>query len=100
MQLDLLEARAAGQEAAQRASDRNEARNPGWCLAALELLRVYAKSRGDGWFIIEHARTAIEADLPPATDQRAWGVVATMALRRGYIEQVKGQYWPAITSHG
>lgn len=83
----------------QRAADATDARNPGWCELACQALRRFAKHQ-HGMFIVEHARAVLRSELPPPNDERTWGKVTRMATDRGYIERVKGAYFPAASSNG
>lgn len=82
----------------ERAADATEVRNPGWCEDACQALRKFAKHQG-GVFIVEHARAVLQRELPPPNDERTWGKVTRMARDRGYIEAVKGQFFPAASSN-
>jgi hypothetical protein len=83
----------------ERVADATEKRIAGWCEMACEKLRAFARTQG-GVFTIELARMAFEKDLPEPCDLRAWGAVTRMATSRGFIERVKGQYFPAASSNG
>lgn len=104
MQLDLIDkprierARARRDVGIERAADATEVRNPGWCEKAVARLREFAKHQG-GVFIVEHARAVLRQELPPPNDERTWGKVTRMAVERGYIEPVKGQFFPAASSN-
>jgi hypothetical protein len=82
----------------QRVEDATENREPGWCEKAVQRLREFAKNQ-TAIFIIEHARAVLRKELPEPSDERAWGVVTVMARKRGYIEPVKGQFFPAESSN-
>lgn len=104
-QMELLErpaivrAKARADIGIQRSVDKNETLNPGWCEAACEALRRAVAHNSGGVFIIEHLRAVIEKELPAPSDKRCWGQVTRMAVSRGYIERVKGQYFPAASSN-
>jgi hypothetical protein len=104
-QLDLIApvhlARARGHAAAQRAADKTErVVDPQWTEKAVEAVRQFARHQ-DGLFIMEMARGVIELqkDLPEPPDKRAWGTVTVLARDRGFIERVKGAYFPAVSSN-
>jgi hypothetical protein len=77
--------------------------NPGTFVSvekAVEALRKFAAGQ-HGMFIVEHARGVIElqGELAACCDKRSWGAVTQLAARRGYIERVKGMYFPAVSSN-
>lgn len=92
-------AKARGDLGMARVGDSADRQSPGWCEKACEALRAFAAAQG-GVFIIEHARLAVRDQLPPVMDARAWGVATRLAVQRGYIEPVRGQYFPAASSNG
>lgn len=109
MQIDLIpsqrprrlsraEARQRRDIGMQRVSDKAERTAPGWCEKAADAMRRFAAAQ-DGLFTVEMARTVLEQELPPVHDGRAWGVVAVMSIRRGYIVKTK-QTAPACSSNG
>ena len=96
----MADARARGEAGmGMVAADKADRENPGWCEAACEALRKLAAAHC-GMFTVEHARLVLAPELPKVHDERAWGKVTTMALKRGYIERVKGQFFPAASSNG
>lgn len=92
-------ANARADVGSQRAADKADREAPGWCGAACEALRGFARAQG-GVFTIELARLALRHQVPDPRDGRAWGVVTRMAQRNGFIERVPGQYFPAASSNG
>ena len=95
------DAKARADDAITRVADKAERERPGWCEDAAEALRTFAKAQG-GVFTIEHARLAIVAAglIDKPHDARAFGKATRMALDRGYIEVVKGAFFPAASSNG
>lgn len=81
-----------------RAADKAEHVNAGWCGMALHELRKFAAGQVGMW-TVEEARSVIEPNLPACTDARAWGRVVQDASRRGYIEKT-GKLGPAASSNG
>jgi hypothetical protein len=92
-------ARARADVGIAQAADATERHDTGWCMGACERLRLFAKVQS-GMFTIELARLAFEKTLPAPNDLRSWGAVTRMATSRGFIERVKGQYFPAASSNG
>lgn len=95
------DARARADAGVERVADKAERERPGWCEDAAQALRKFASAQG-GVFTIEHARVALlmaEAIDKPH-DGRAWGKATRMAMAAGYIERVKGQFFPAASSNG
>ena len=95
----MADARARGEAGMGMAADKAERVCPGWCEKACEALRKLAAAHC-GMFTIELARLVLEKELPPPPDSRVWGKVTTMALQRGYIERVRGTFFPAASSNG
>lgn len=97
----LADARARGDVGMQRVADKAESERPGWCEDAAEALRVFAKAQG-GVFTVELARLALlqSKAIDKPHDGRAFGKATQMALARGYIERVKGQFFPSASSNG
>lgn len=94
-------AKARADVGIERAAAHAETERPGWCADAAEALRKFARAQG-GVFTIEMARMSLvlsEAIDKPA-EARSWGKAARMAMAAGYIEQVKGQFFPAASSNG
>ena len=95
----MADAHARAEVGMGQVADKVEREHPGWCEDACGALRKLAKANV-GMFTIEHARLVLAAELPKIHDERAWGKVTTMALQRGFIERVKGVYFPASSSNG
>lgn len=95
----LPQARAKADAGIQRAADATERRVEGWCELACEALRTFARGQSGMW-TIEIARMSIDAKLPKCHDLRSWGKVSRMAIDRGFIERVPGQFFAAMSSHG
>lgn len=97
----LKDAKARADDAISRVADKADRERPGWCDDAAEALRKFAKAQG-GVFTIEHARLSLlqSAAIDKPHDGRAFGKATQMALARGYIERVKGQFFPAASSNG
>lgn len=97
----LQAAKARGETGMERAAVRADRERPGWCEDACEALRGFARAQG-GVFTLELARLALEqaGGIDRPHDGRAWGKVAVMALKRNFIEKVKGQFFPAASSNG
>lgn len=89
-------AKQRGELGMQRVADKA---GSDWCEAACEAVRKYAASQ-HAVFTVELMRMVVERDLPAVSDKRAWGVVTRQAMARGYIEHVKGQFFPAASSNG
>jgi hypothetical protein len=87
-------AHAHGLAEAQRSADSN---GPGWTEVALNALDHYAQMATKP-FTIEEAREWIGDLVPPPKDERAWGAVASMAVRHNHIRAVG--YAPARSSNG
>lgn len=92
-------ARARADAGIERAADATEKRVEGWCDMACEKLREFARTQS-GLFTCELARGAFQATIPAPHDLRAWGKVSRMAMSRGYIEKVPGQFFAAASSNG
>lgn len=92
-------ARARADDAIGAITAKVETAEPEWTTKAVQALRKFANAQG-GVFIIEHARLVLRAELPPVHDERIWGRVSRDAIAAGYIERVKGQYFPAASSNG
>lgn len=86
-------------EAIARVADKADDLIPGWCEKACQALRKFARTRGV-MFTVEQARLILASQLPRPHDDRCWGKVTAMALKRGYIEPVKGLYFPTVSSNG
>lgn len=95
----MQDARLRGEIGMERVAEKVEEATPGWCDNAVQALGRFAQAQG-GVFTIEMARLVLERELPRVHDARCWGKVTTMALKRGVIERVKGQYLPAASSNG
>lgn len=97
----LEDAKARADDAITRVAEKAERERPGWCEDAAEALRSFAKAQG-GVFTIEHARLAIVSArlIDKPHDGRAWGKATRMAMAAGYVERVKGQFFPAASSNG
>lgn len=98
-------ARKARLDAARKRADRaitNVADKAGreWVEGAVERLRALAVSTYPGMFNVEQARLVIEQTFECPADLRAWGRVTQLAVKRGYLERVKGQFLPAASSNG
>lgn len=91
-------AHTAGEIGMDRAADTAERTSPGWTAAALEKVRAFARNQA-GLFTVEQMRWIIEQDLPTPTGLRAWGVLARMALKHGFIEKT-GRSAPTYSSNG
>lgn len=114
MQLDLIEpiatdrkaerkraaadAQARADTGMKRAEEHVERIEPGWCELACDAVRRYSSVQ-HGVFTLEMLRLVMEKELPPVPEKRVWGVVTRMAIKRGLIERVKGQYFPAASSN-
>lgn len=98
-QLTLELAREAGHAAAERCADKADRLAPGWIESAVEGLRRFAAHQRC-FFTIEAARAVVASELPPVGELRAWGRVTQLAVKRGFIERVKGGYAPAASSNG
>lgn len=85
-----------GELGMQRVADNAGAE---WCELACQAVRRYAANQR-AVFTVELMRMVVEREIPSAHDKRAWGVVTRQALARGYIERVKGQFFPAASSNG
>lgn len=92
-------ARAKADVEVERAADATERRVEGWCEMACERLREFARAQA-GHFTCELARCAFQSTIPAPHDLRAWGKVSRMAMARGYIERVPGQFFAAASSNG
>lgn len=96
---DVLEARARGHEAGDRAAAKAERLDPEWVAEAVAALGAFARSRFAP-FIVEDARLAgATPPMPEGTDARAWGTVTRLAKRQGLIRP-SGTYRAAATSNG
>jgi hypothetical protein len=91
---DTQQARAVGLSEAQRSADSN---GEGWTAVALNALDHYAQMASRP-FTIEEAREWIGDLVPTPKDFRAWGAVASMAVRLNHIKPMG--YAPARSSHG
>ena len=89
-----LEGFEIGQEMAELAANRAGGE---WKAIALEAFRLHAKEHR--WFKTEDVRAA-NPDLPVPPDMRAWGHIALLAEKEGYV--VAGGYVSARspTVHG
>jgi hypothetical protein len=92
------EARERRDEAIKKVGDAADRRNADWCNKACEALRQFARKQAGVW-TIELARAQFEKNLPAPGELRAWGRVTQMAVRKGYIERVPGQFFAAASSH-
>lgn len=92
-------ARARADVGIQRAADATERTEAGWCEKATERMREFARAQA-GVFTIELARLAFAKDLTPPADLRTWGNVTRLAVSRGYIERVHGEFFSAASSNG
>ncbi|HEX7687567.1 MAG TPA: hypothetical protein VF453_07665 [Burkholderiaceae bacterium] len=92
------EARTRRDLAIQQVGEAADRRNADWCNKACEALRQFARKQAGVW-TIELARAQFEKNLPPPSDLRAWGRVTQMAIRKGYIERVPGQFFAAASSN-
>lgn len=95
----IADAQARGEVGMGQVAEKVEREHPGWCEDACQALRKLAAAHC-GMFTVELARLVLAPELPKIHDERAWGKVTTMALQRGYIERVKGIYFPAASSNG
>lgn len=97
----LNDAKLRADKAIERVGDKANAERSGWCEDAAEALRKFAVAQG-GVFTVEMARLAIVQGgmLDKPHDGRAWGKATRMAVAAGYIERVKGQFFPAASSNG
>jgi hypothetical protein len=91
--------RAKADAGIERVADATERRIEGWCEMACEKLREFARGQS-GHFTCELARCAFQSSIPAPHDLRAWGKVSRMAMQRGYIEKVPGQFFAAASSNG
>jgi hypothetical protein len=89
-------AHAIGLEAGQRSMERAEEANPGFSERALAFIVEYVRAKGE---VPGESATlaAVDAGINPP-DQRAFGPVYAMALRRGLIHVVR--YIPRVRGHG
>lgn len=94
------EARERRELGMQRVGDKAERTEPGWALEACEAIRRLAKGCAPATFTIEQARLILRTSIREPGDARVWGVVTVMAVKRGYIERVKGRTLPAASSNG
>lgn len=92
--LTATDAHAKGLSQAHRSANSN---GDGWTETALNALDHYAQIATEP-FTVEQAREWIGDLVPPPKDARAWGAVASMAVRRNHIKPVG--YAPARSSHG
>ena len=85
----------------ERVAARADSERPNWCADAAQALRKFAAAQG-GVFTIELARIALvlSGAIDKPVDGRAWGKATRMAQSAGYIERVKGQFFPAASSNG
>ncbi len=93
------DARARGEDMAERAGAAADRAVERWCANAAEKLRTFARAQGGVW-TVEMARSVLDSELPRPPDLRAWGKVTTMAKAAGYIEQVPRMFFPAASSNG
>lgn len=70
-----------------------------WIAKAVEAVRRFAAAQ-QGMFTLEMARFGVKDEVPRPHDLRAWGVVARMATKAGYIERVPKLFFPAASSNG
>lgn len=94
----MRQARRKGDKGIDQTVAATERRNDGWVELACSRLRDFARGQV-GMFTVELARLSFESKLPPPHDKRVWGAVTRMAVTRGFIECVKGQYFPAASSN-
>lgn len=89
-----IDAHTEGLARAKQSADSN---GPNWTAVALNALNLYARMARRPW-TVEEAREWIGDLAPPPKDARAWGAVASMAVRHNLIKHVG--YAPARSSHG
>lgn len=86
---------AAGQKRVELASRKI---NPIWYDRALEALKKFAKQQSSA-FLVESARSIIEAKAPLVGDARVWGPLSSKAIKRGILKPTH-EFAPAATSNG
>jgi hypothetical protein len=92
----IAQARAAGLGAGLRSIDRAEAENPSFTQEALDFIVTYIRDHGEtpGESV---TLAAVKAGIAPP-DQRAFGPIYAMALRRELIHVVR--FIPRVRGHG
>lgn len=83
----------------ERVAEAAERRIDGWCETACKALREFAAGQALP-FTIELARGQFADRIAEPHDLRAWGKVTRMAMSRGYIVKLRGQFFEARSSHG
>lgn len=84
------EARAARDDGMETAADHAEYDAPGWRAGALSLFTAYAIAHKlDAHpFLTEDVRVyADQRGFPPPPDERAWGAIATKAVKAGIVRR-------------
>jgi len=92
----IAQARAVGLEAGLRSIDHAEAENPSFSEQAFDFIVKYIREHGEvpGESV---TLAAVKAGIKPP-DQRAFGPIYAMALRRELIHVVR--YIPRVRGHG
>lgn len=95
-QLGLLGAEVGMTLAASRADREQE----NWTECALDLFRLYAIQKPEGFLTEEVRAWAERLGFEPPPDNRAWGHIARRAVNAGYVEPAGFKKQASATCHG
>ncbi|MFL6141711.1 MAG: hypothetical protein ACJ72N_07550 [Labedaea sp.] len=86
------------EQGAALAESRANRMHGDWSSKALAAWHDYA--RRNARFTAEDVRLAYSEIVPPAPDNRAWGVIPRMAIRKGYVQRIGMTHAKSAHCHG